>query len=77
MSNVAIFAVICNIFHNIKYQTAVMAPLDFYFEKKMHAELPWWQRHCALPFEKVERLSQVIWHDVGMHTVLSYTGMEV
>ncbi len=54
-----------------------MAPLDFYFEKKMHAELPWWQRQCALPFEKVERLSHVNWHDVGMHTVLSYTGMEV
>ncbi len=42
----------------------------------MHVELPWWQRQHALLFGKVERLSEVSWHDVGMHAVLKYTDLE-
>ncbi len=44
--NIAIIAIICNIFHNIEYQKAVSG---FYFEKKMHVELPWRRRtHAAV-----------------------------
>ncbi len=35
-----LMSVICNIFHLIKYRTAVTASLGFYFEEKMHKELP-------------------------------------
>ncbi len=33
------FAIICDIFHYVKYQATVMESLGFYFEKEMHAEL--------------------------------------
>ncbi len=45
---------------NIKYRTAVISSLGFYFEKKMNAE--------------VERLLQVNRHDVGMHHLSLYLG---
>ncbi len=44
-----------------------MASSGFYFEKNMHAELPWQWRQHGLLFDEVERLSQVKWHDVGVH----------
>ncbi len=46
-----------------------MAFLGFYFEKKMHAELPWQQMQHTFLFE---RLSQVNWHDVGMMHAFIY-----
>ncbi len=45
-----------DIFHNVTYQTADMTSLDFYFEKKTHAELPWWWRQRALLIDEMERL---------------------
>ncbi len=72
--NVAILFAICVIFQN--NPIAVTASLGFYFEKKTHAELPRQQRQCGLLFEEVERLSQVNWHDVGMHATLEPTDME-
>ncbi len=49
-----------------------MASSGFYFEKKMHTEMPWqpWQR--MLIFDEVERLSQVHWQDVGRHAALKH-----
>ena len=35
-------------FHNIEYETAVMASPGFYFEKKMHTELLWQQLQTRL-----------------------------
>ncbi len=70
------FAIICDISHNFEYEAAVMASLGFYFKKKMHSELPCQWRQNTLLFDKVEMLSQVNWHDVGVHAVLSYTDMQ-
>ncbi len=58
---------------NIEYRTAVTASLGFYSEKKMHTQLPWWGRQRVLLFEEVERLSQVIWCDVGMQRFIIQT----
>ncbi len=41
-----------------------------------HAELPWQRRQGTLLFDEIERLSQVNWHDVGMHAELQHTDME-
>ncbi len=66
----AIFAVVCDIFHNIKYQAAVTAFSGFYFEKRLHAELLWQRRQRVLLSDESERFLQVNWHDVGMHAAL-------
>lgn len=60
LSNIVIFAIICNIFHNIKYRIVVMVSSDFYFENKMHAELSWqWRQHASI-FGKLARLGRAM-----------------
>ncbi len=71
-----IFAIICDVFHDIKYHTTVTASPGCYFEKKMDTELSWRQRQRVLLLDEVKRLSQVNWCDVGMHAALSFTDME-
>lgn len=41
LSNIAIYAAICDVFRNIECRTAVTASLGFYFEREMHVELSW------------------------------------
>ncbi len=75
-TNIMIFAVICDIFHNIAYQAAVTTSWGFYFEKEMHVELRWQRRQHALLFDEVLRSSQVNWRDAEMHAALQLTNME-
>ncbi len=47
-SKITVFAVGCNISHNVEYPTTAMASSGFYFKKKINARLLWgWKNaHC-------------------------------